>query len=54
MKHESDDDTNCNWFARFSHQRNGKGTGGLGNISTSGDHPSYSIIKIGQNTVKSS
>ena len=31
-----------------SHQRVGKGIGGIGNKSTSGDHPNYSIIKIGQ------
>ena len=30
-----------------------KGTGGLGNKKTRGDHPNDSIIKIGQNTKKS-
>ena len=30
-----------------------KGTGGLGNNGMSGDHPSYGIIEIGQNTEKS-
>ena len=30
-----------------------KGTGRLENKRTSGDHPDYSIIKIGQNTEKS-
>ena len=30
-----------------------KGTRGLGNKRTSGDHPNYSIIEIGQNTKKS-
>ena len=30
-----------------------KGTGGLGNKRTSGNHPNYRIIKIGQNTEKS-
>ena len=29
------------------------GTGGFRNKRTSGDHPNYSIIKIGQNTEKS-
>ena len=29
------------------------GHGGLGNKSTSGDHPNYSIVEIGQNTKKS-
>ena len=31
----------------------GKVTGGLGNNRTSGDHPNYYIIEIGQNTEKS-
>ena len=31
----------------------GKGTEGFGNKRTSGDHPNYNIIKIGQNTEKS-
>ena len=30
-----------------------KGTGGLVSWETSGDHPNYSIIEIGQNTEKS-
>ena len=34
-------------------QRIDKGTGGIGNKNMSGDHPNYSIIKIGQNTEKS-
>ena len=29
------------------------GTGGLGNKRASGNHPNYSIFKIGQNTKKS-
>ena len=49
MEHESDGDTDSNWLARCSHQR----TGGLGNKSTSGDNPNYSIVEIGQNTKKS-
>ena len=53
MEHESGTDTNCNWCTRYSHQKIGTGTGGLGNRGTSGDHPNYSIIKIGQNTEKS-
>ena len=47
-------DTNCNWFARYSHQRIGTGTGGLKNKRTSEDPPNYSIIEIDQNTDKSS
>ena len=44
--------TNCNWYCWYSRQRVNKGTGGLGNKGTSGDHPSYSIIEIGQNSEK--
>ena len=43
LEHESDSDTNCNWYARYSHQMTGKGTE---------DHPNYNI-KIGQNTERS-
>ena len=53
MEHESDGDTNCNWRARYCHQRFGTRTGGLGNKRMSGDHPNYSIVEIGQNTKKS-
>ena len=35
-------------------KRIGKGTGRLGDKRTSGDHPDYRIIKISQNTEKSS
>ena len=54
MELEDDGDTNCNWCARYNHQRIGKVTGELGSKRTSGYHPNYSIIKIGQNTKKSS
>ena len=47
---EGDGDTNSNWRTRYSHQRIGTGTGGLGNKRTSKNRPNYSIIKIGQNT----
>ena len=53
MKHKGDDYSYCNWCARCRHQRIGKRTGRLGNKKTGGDHPNYSIIKIGQNTEKS-
>ena len=53
IEHESDGDTSCNWCTRYSHQKIGTGTGGIGNKRTSGDHPNYNIIKIGQNTEKS-
>ena len=53
MELESDGDTNCNWCARYSHQRFGTKKRGLGNKRMSGDHPNYSIFKIGQNNKKS-
>ena len=53
MEHESDEYTNCNWGAQHIHQRTGTRTGGVGNKETSGDHPNYYIIKIGQNIEKS-
>ena len=53
MEHESDVYINCNWCSWYSHRRINKGTGGLGNNRTSGDHPNYSIIEIGQDFEKS-
>ena len=53
MEHEDDGDTNCNWSARYSHQKIGTGTGGLGNKRTSGDHLNYTIVEISQNTKES-
>ena len=50
MEYESNGDTNCNWHAWYSHQRIDKETRGIGNMRTTGNHPNYSIIKIGQNT----
>ena len=44
--------TNCNWCFWYSHQRIDTGTGGLENKRTSGDHPNYSIVEIGENTEK--
>ena len=44
---------NCDWCSLYSFQRIGQRTRGLGNKRTSGDHPSYSITEIGQNTKKS-
>ena len=52
MKHESNADTNCGWCTLNNPHRNGKGTEGLGNKRTSGDHPDNRIIKIIQNTEK--
>ena len=53
MEHKDDNDTNCNWCARYSHQNINKGSGGLENRRTRGDHPNDGIIMIGQNTEKS-
>ena len=53
MKHEGDGNTNCNQCSRNNPQRIGEGTGIYGNQRTSGDHPNYRIIKIGQYTEKS-
>ena len=53
MGHESDNYTNCDWCFWYSHQSIIKGTGGLGSLRKSGDHPNYNIIENGQNTEKS-
>ena len=50
MGHESDGDTNCNWYI---HLRIAKETGGFGNKWKNRDHPNYDIGIIGQNTEKS-
>ena len=41
------------WCIWYSHQRIAKEYGGLGKNRKSGDHPNYSLVKIGQNTEKS-
>ena len=53
MEHENDNDTIFNWCSWYSHQRISARTGGFGNKRTSGDHPNYNIVEIGQNTGKS-
>ena len=53
MEHESDGDSNCKWRPRYSHQRFGTGTEGLGDKRTIGDHPNYRFGEISQNTEKS-
>ena len=53
MEHEDYSDIYWNKCARYSHQRIGTKTRGLGNQKTSRDHPDYNIIEIGQNTEKS-
>ena len=52
MKHECDDDTNCNWSACNDPQSFQKRAGRVGNQRTSRDHPNYSIVDIGWNTEK--
>ena len=49
MEHESDVETRYNQHTWYSHQKNGTGTGGLGNKRMSGYYPNYSIVAIGQN-----
>ena len=49
---DGDVDTSCNWRAWNNPKRIGGETGELGNKRTRGDHPDYTIIKIGQNTEK--
>ena len=53
MEHEQESYTNCDWCFWYSHQMIIKGTGGLGNKKTSGDHPKLNITENGQNTEKS-
>ena len=53
MDHESDGDTNGNWYARNNPHRLSEETGRIRYERTSGDPPDYIIIKISQNTEKS-
>ena len=53
VEHESDIYTISNWCSWYSQQRINRGTGGLRNKRTSGDHRNYCIIEISQNTEKS-
>ena len=53
MEHGSDRDSTYNWSSWYSHQRIDTGSVGLGNKRTSGYHPNYSIVEIGQNAEKS-
>ena len=54
MEHEGDSDTSSNWCVWNNSKRIGKGTGRQGDKNKRGEHPDYSIIKIGQNTEKRS
>ena len=47
MEDESGCDTNFNRCARYSHQKIGKGTLGIGNKNTNGDHSNDSTGKSG-------
>ena len=49
MEQEGDCDPSCNWYTWNNPKRIGKGTGGLANKRTSGNHLN-NIIKISQNT----
>ena len=51
MEHKSYGDTD--WCVRYSQQRVGTGTEGLGDKRTSRYHPNNSIVKFDQNTKKS-
>ena len=51
IEYEGDDDTNSNCYSWNNTQMIGKGTGRLENKNPSGDHPNYSIIKIGPNVI---
>ena len=53
VENESDVETNYSWCSLYSHQKINKGTGEIGNKKTSGDHPNFCVIEIGQNTEKS-
>ena len=50
---ETDDYTNCNWCSWYSHQNIDTKTEEIGNNRTSGNHPNYCFIEIGQNIEKS-
>ena len=53
MEHESDGDTNCDWYTRNNPQRIDKGAKRVRNQKISRNHLDYCIIKIGKNTEKS-
>ena len=53
MEHESDSDTNSNWYTWNNPQKLGEGVVGIGNWRTSRDYSKYIIVKICQNTEKS-
>ena len=46
MEHEGDDNTNCDWYFWYSHQRI------IERLEDDEDHPDSSITENGQNTEK--
>ena len=54
LEHKRDSHTNCYWWSWYSHQKIDKGSGGIGNKKTNGNHPNYNIDKIAENTKRSS
>ena len=53
LEHGRDGNTTCNWYAWYSHKTIGKGSGGIENKGTSGDHLNYGTFKISQYIEKS-
>ena len=53
MEDEGDDDTNSNSSVPCNLQMVGRRTGGFGNKTRSGEHPSCSVVKLDQSTKKS-
>ena len=50
---QGDGSTICNLCSWNDPQRLGKRAGGVRSRRTSGDHPTYNIVEVGQNTEKS-
>ena len=53
IEHKGNNYTNCDWCFQHSNPRIIKGTGGFGSWLKSEHHPTYSIVKNGQNTERS-
>ena len=53
MEHESDADTNYDWWGWNDPQIFCKEAGRVGDRRTSSDIPNYSIVKVGTNSEKS-
>ena len=50
MENINDSDTSSSLRTRYNHHMIGTGIAGLGNKKTSGDHPNYRIVEVGQDT----